>query len=310
MDLNKAYALFVLLFIASFLQSHQLRPLEDEVLTTSGKVIDCVDIFKQPALDHPLLKDHKIQRAGIELVRNRYYGEHYYGAKAVINIWSPECKGDQFSASVIRLASGPETGDTNGIYIGWAVSPAVYGDDNAHLFTFWKGEGSTGCYDIRCPGFIQTDKGIVLGDVFNRTSDYGGIQQQVDVHITQDPITKNWILSFGIGNEERQAGYWPKELFPQMAGGAANLSFGGITVHGQGTSPPMGSGYKPDRDERHSAFMNKIMFSGNYSEFRAPFDYEIDEVLDNKNCYGLNNLGMTDNFGYFVLFGGPGGPNC
>ncbi|KAI4383484.1 hypothetical protein MLD38_009317 [Melastoma candidum] len=136
MDLNKAYALFALLFIVSILRQGFCS-----LQTTSGKVIDCVDIFKQPALDHPLLKDHKIQ-----------------------------------------------------------------------------GDGSTGCYDIRCPGFIQTDKGIVLGDVFNRTSDYGGIQQQVDVRITQDPTTKNWILSFGIGNEERQAGYWPKELFPQMAG--------------------------------------------------------------------------------------------
>lgn len=27
----------------------------------TGDVIDCVDIYKQPAFDHPLLKDHKIQ---------------------------------------------------------------------------------------------------------------------------------------------------------------------------------------------------------------------------------------------------------
>lgn len=29
--------------------------------TEDGDVIDCVDIEKQPALDHPLLKGHKIQ---------------------------------------------------------------------------------------------------------------------------------------------------------------------------------------------------------------------------------------------------------
>ncbi|KAI4312533.1 hypothetical protein MLD38_037339 [Melastoma candidum] len=230
-----------------------------------------------------------------------------------MNIWSPECKGEQFSASVIRLATGPETGDTNGIYVGWAVSPAVYGDDNAHLFTFWKGgDGSTGCYDMRCPGFVQTDKGIVLGDVYNKTSDYGGIQQVADFHITQDPVTKNWILS--IGKEERQAGYWPTELFPLMAGdkGATRLSFGGITMRGieQEESPPMGSGYKPDKDARHSAIMIQILFSGNYSEFRAPFDYETDNILDNSKCYGLNNYGQTDDYGYLIAFGGPGGPNC
>lgn len=29
--------------------------------TKYGDTIDCVDIYKQPAFDHPLLKDHKIQ---------------------------------------------------------------------------------------------------------------------------------------------------------------------------------------------------------------------------------------------------------
>lgn len=29
--------------------------------TEEGDIIDCVDIDKQPALDHPLLKNHKVQ---------------------------------------------------------------------------------------------------------------------------------------------------------------------------------------------------------------------------------------------------------
>lgn len=29
--------------------------------TRHGDIYDCVDIYKQPAFDHPWLKDHKIQ---------------------------------------------------------------------------------------------------------------------------------------------------------------------------------------------------------------------------------------------------------
>ncbi|KAF3790200.1 hypothetical protein EJ110_NYTH16877 [Nymphaea thermarum] len=34
-----------------------VRTIEGEV----GDVIDCVDIYSQPAFDHPLLKDHKLK---------------------------------------------------------------------------------------------------------------------------------------------------------------------------------------------------------------------------------------------------------
>ena len=29
--------------------------------TEYGEMYDCVDVYKQPALDHPLLKDHVVQ---------------------------------------------------------------------------------------------------------------------------------------------------------------------------------------------------------------------------------------------------------
>ncbi|KAI3967561.1 hypothetical protein MKW92_009261 [Papaver armeniacum] len=33
------------------------------IVTNFGDIVDCIDIYKQPAFDHPLLKDHKIQMA-------------------------------------------------------------------------------------------------------------------------------------------------------------------------------------------------------------------------------------------------------
>ncbi|KAL5978464.1 hypothetical protein ACLOJK_029581 [Asimina triloba] len=37
------------------------KPAVKSIKTAHGDILDCVDIYKQPALDHPLLKDHKIQ---------------------------------------------------------------------------------------------------------------------------------------------------------------------------------------------------------------------------------------------------------
>ncbi|XP_026452291.1 uncharacterized protein LOC113352719 [Papaver somniferum] len=42
------------------------------ILSAWGDTYDCIDVYKQPALDHPLLKNHKIQMKPIsELERDR-----------------------------------------------------------------------------------------------------------------------------------------------------------------------------------------------------------------------------------------------
>ncbi|XP_047149500.1 uncharacterized protein LOC124821627 [Vigna umbellata] len=38
------------------------KPSRKSIQTEFGYIVDCVDIYKQPAFDHPLLKNHKLQR--------------------------------------------------------------------------------------------------------------------------------------------------------------------------------------------------------------------------------------------------------
>ncbi|KAI4329501.1 hypothetical protein MLD38_027884 [Melastoma candidum] len=89
----------------------------------------------------------------------------------------------------------------------------------------WRGDGSPGFYNLRCPGFVQTDSRYILGAPFPKISEYGGVQQVVTVHIAQDQETKHWWL---IWANDVRLGYWPKELFPSMANGANRLFFGGL----------------------------------------------------------------------------------
>lgn len=37
-----------------------------------GDLIDCVDIYKQPALNHPLLKNHTIQVSSYSLIYDKF----------------------------------------------------------------------------------------------------------------------------------------------------------------------------------------------------------------------------------------------
>ncbi|KAI4370869.1 hypothetical protein MLD38_019169 [Melastoma candidum] len=319
------------------------------VKMTSGDIIDCIDMYKQPAFDHPLLKDHKIQvnHLGSSLARNRKPKNHperadlfaYEGCpNGTIpirrttkddlirekSLWNLDfAKQDLpfnlpgrsvLSASIIRLASGNgNSPDENDVNAGWAVYPALYGDARPRLFTYWKGDGSSRFFHLRCPGFVQTDSRFVLGGPFIKVSELGGIEQEVTVHIAQrsfqDQETKHWWL---IWANDVRLGYWPKELFQGMVYGANRLFFGGFVIGElKGPSPPMGSSYFPDySDVKHSAYMHGIVFSGLYHPIDEPRYDEPSKILDSPGCYDVMDLGHVDNYGYFILFGGPGGREC
>ncbi|XP_057975185.1 protein neprosin-like [Malania oleifera] len=65
----KAYLRFLLVAFALILSSSCIHGGRNSarkgtiktIHSTDGDIIDCVDIYKQPAFDHPLLKNHKIQ---------------------------------------------------------------------------------------------------------------------------------------------------------------------------------------------------------------------------------------------------------
>lgn len=51
--------ILIIIYIGSFFEAEN-RPDSDQQVD-GGEVINCVDIYKQPALNHPLLKNHTIQ---------------------------------------------------------------------------------------------------------------------------------------------------------------------------------------------------------------------------------------------------------
>ncbi|EEE54787.1 hypothetical protein OsJ_02186 [Oryza sativa Japonica Group] len=142
-----------------------------------GDTIDCVHISRQPAFDHPLLKNHTIQHMQLGNAK-------YYGTKVTINVWKPKIATSRdFSMAQLWITAGSYANkDLNTIEAGWQVYPAMYGDDKTRLFIYWTRDAynRTGCYNLACSGFIQTNPQFVIGGSISPVSIYGGTQYVYD----------------------------------------------------------------------------------------------------------------------------------
>ncbi|WOL12918.1 hypothetical protein Cni_G21687 [Canna indica] len=360
-----------------------------------GDIIDCVPRHKQPALDHTLLKDHKIQRVapkrpkfkGERALRNYnasdaarrawqawhhvghcprgtvpirrssvddvlrakslfHFGkkkmdiplarkadapdvvsgnghEHaiayttntgeVYGAKATINVWDPSVQVDnEFSLSQIWILSGSFDGsDLNSIEAGWQVSPELYGDSRPRLFTYWTSDAyqATGCYNLLCSGFIQTNNRIAIGAAISPVSSFSSRQYDITILIWKDPKLGNWWMSFG---DSMLVGYWPAELFTHLSDHATMVEWGGEVVNmrpgGEHTSTHMGSGhFAGDGFGKASYFRNLEIVDGDNSLISAQ---AIATLAENTKCYDIKSFSNFD-WGTYFYYGGPGNnPQC
>ncbi|XP_017406518.1 uncharacterized protein LOC108319780 isoform X2 [Vigna angularis] len=273
--------------------------------TEFGDIIDCIDIFKQPALDHPLLKDHKLQLAEVSIPS--LFGP-YYGISGRNAIYNPQVHTkSQISMSHLWIQNGP-TKFTNKISAGWHVVPQLYGDYSTRFYTSWTTDNfkKTGCYNILCAGFVQTSKEIYLGAPLGQPSVYGGPTYDFSQSISQDPVTKNWWIHV----KRKFIGYFPAKLFTNMSS-ANEVGWGGRTRTASGTlSPQMGSGHLPDGNCSHSGYFRKVTIEGVKRIPYGPEIFQASSFTDKPNCFGVKYFGfLGPKFGNLIQFGGPGG-NC
>ncbi|XP_044462967.1 uncharacterized protein LOC123193951 [Mangifera indica] len=361
-----------------------------------GDIIDCIDIYKQPAFAHPALRDHKIQMAPSyeptaepmaatrpvrgKTLRNRYdrssmtlasqiwkkngtcpegtvpvrriqnglleanspeayrryksihptkqlqddenpntqlpnrskamlltLGNIYSGAKADIKVWDPFVESDdEFSTSRVSLQSGPYY-DFESIESGWAVNPRVYGDKKTRLYVYWTVDGSkkTGCFDLTCPGFVQTSNEIALGASIYPISVVDGLPYQITIYIFKDPNTSNWWVQYG---EKINVGYWPHGLFTLIKSGAESVEWGGEVYslklgRSPHTATEMGNGRYADPIFGNSGYIKRMRILDNSHILKFP--EWVSTYADEYNCYDVYYISdyVEDPELYF---GGPG----
>ncbi|KAI4316558.1 hypothetical protein L6164_024531 [Bauhinia variegata] len=376
------------------LRRHSLKTIQSE----DGDIIDCVDIRKQPAFDHPALKDHKIQMAptrnvsrertasvkrtkskmvnlsaeestfinvtsqvwqksgrcpqgtipirrirkkqllkahSIEdygrkkpsifhqtaqlnrdldsFVRENYskamlfaVGFRYLGAKADFLVFNPYVETeDEYSTTQVALFNGGSY-DHECVEAGWAVNPGVYGDKTTRLFVYWTADGSntTGCFDLTCPGFVQTSNEIALGAAISPISLPGDLGPSMTIYIYKDPVTSNWWVQYG----EKDIGYWPPELFQDIRYNAESVEWAGevySTRVGQipHTKTQMGSGMYPDGTCFDCGTFTRMRVHDNSPFLKIP--EFADAYTDEYRCYGAEF--MSDYLDDPIFhYGGPG----
>ncbi|XP_050225825.1 uncharacterized protein LOC126675258 [Mercurialis annua] len=380
------------------------KPPVMSIQSPDGDFIDCIHKRKQPALDHPLLKNHKIQRVPSEWPKVKVLNEeevkdpkikgksnegesvawqmwhrngtrcpkgtvpvrrstvhdvlraqslfdfgkkqHHrsishskrtdppdvvsgnghehaiaytgssqevYGAKATINVWDPSIQVvNEFSLSQIWILSGSFDGsDLNSIEAGWQVSPELYGDSRPRLFTYWTSDSyqATGCYNLLCSGFVQTNSRIAIGAAISPISSFTGSQFDITILIWKDPKLGNWWMGF---SDNTLVGYWPTELFTHLADHATMVEWGGEVVNskanGEHTSTQMGSGhFAGDGFGKASYFRNLEIVDSDNSLSSAK---DISILAENTNCYNIKSS-YNNEWGTHFYYGGPGkNPQC
>ncbi|WJX55712.1 hypothetical protein P8452_41448 [Trifolium repens] len=235
--------------------------------TMSGYIVDCVDINNQPAFDHLLLKNHKLQRKPSfetqnseisvtisptksihvlekvtclkgtvpirritknNLIRGKslfndhiltrnsirtYYAElfaiapcgPYYGVSGTTSIYNPKVFEGQISASHIYVENGKGDGN-NKISVGWHVFPPLYKNDATHFYSTWTSQNyKNGCYNMLCPGFVQTNRAYYLGShIANTSSTVDLTKVEMPISLLHDEKTKNWWLYISYQNKDRK----------------------------------------------------------------------------------------------------------
>ncbi|XP_062193860.1 protein neprosin-like [Phragmites australis] len=234
-------------------------------------------------------------------------GDQFYGAKASLNVWSAKVASPtEFSLSQIWVISGSFGNDLNTIEAGWQVSPELYGDNNPRFFTYWTTDAyqETGCYNLHCSGFVQTNNRIAIGAAISPTSVYNGRQFDISLLIWKDPRRGHWWLQLGSG---ALVGYWPSLLFTHLGEHANMVQFGGEVVNsrpsGSHTPTQMGSGHFPREGFNRAAYFRNVQVV-DWDNSLVPAA-ALRLVADHPGCYGIQG-GYNRAWGNYFYYGGPG----
>ncbi|XP_034709746.1 uncharacterized protein LOC117932578 [Vitis riparia] len=265
------------------------KPAVKTIRTNSGQIFDCVDIHKQPSLDHPLLKNHKVQmtfdgfpesikdrplkgkglsgfgvgcpigtvpiRRSAKLAAN---DKPIYGVTSILNVYKPTLLSpDQVSGSIIYLSTGFGDDSKSVVSVGWAVMPPVYRDNFTHLFAYWT-DSKSGDWYLRVNG--------------------------------------------------ASVGYWPKELFRGAFEVAKEVNWGGEIFSPRQPCPPMGSGHFESEGIGGACYISGMRYQTAAGGYFEDIDPELQALVDRPHCYNVSMPSyLSEITGYTFLFGGPGG---
>jgi len=201
--------------------------------------------------------------------------------------------------------------------VGWQNYPNLYGVNRPVLFIYWTADdyNKTGCYNLDCKAFVQTDASVHLGAGFKNYSTYGGTQYSVK--LTYLLQKGKWWLGVGVapGTSDgiRWVGYYPATIYGtgKMATGARDIDYGGET-DGSVEWPPMGSGHFAAEGGGKAAYQRRIRWFSASGGSWVSHDANLTASEPSPTCYTIDvhNAAAQPAFRSHFYFGGPGGGGC
>ncbi len=233
------------------------------------------------------------------------------GGSVDLGLWNPRINtslGEIFSLNQFWYVN--TSGPVQTLEGGVQNYPQKYGTTNSALFIYWTSDGynKVGCYNLDCPGFVQTNSHVYLGRGFSAYSAIGGPQYVVNLRAFH--YQGNWWLYLGGGAAANAFGYYPDSVYhgTPITVAANEIDYGGEVV-GTTIWPPMGSGRFASAGFGRAAFDKNIVYYPNTNYFSAA---TLTPDQPSSRCYTditTNNSGVANWTTYFFL-GGPGGSNC
>ncbi|KAL8092068.1 hypothetical protein AgCh_034377 [Apium graveolens] len=318
---------------------------QKSIKSPDGDIIDCIPISHQPAFDHPLLQNHKIQLAPSYYPEGRFDDKKVNslksseGLKPIKQLWhlNGNCaegtipvrrtkKDDVLRAGAIKNFGKKKKNNILRPNSTQHQDCLCRTKKHQHAIAFVEGDkyfGARAYINVWQPKvekpaeFSVSQISVTAGDVNSIQAGwmvshklYGDNNTRL-FNFWTDPNGGNWWMKYG--NDNEVVGYWPASLFTNLADGADMIQWGGqvvdIVSDGQHTTTQMGSGHFPAEGFSKAAYFKNIQVVTNGSnQLMDPHD--VDALTDQNGCYDIE-FGKSTHGGFFFYYGGPGrNPNC
>ncbi|CAJ1970953.1 unnamed protein product [Sphenostylis stenocarpa] len=275
--------------------------------TEYGYIVDCIDIKKQPAFDHPLLKNHTLQRKPSFLVPTEERHD-----SPIFGLDKEECP---MGTVPIRRTTKEDLIREKSLNYSIKIEglPGVHVAElslSSQFSPYYGVHGWNSVYNPKVAWNQDSFSHIWVQNGYGSASNLISLGWHVTPHFYGDYATHLY-AAWTVEVRGTDIGYFPAALFSNLSS-ADIVGWGGRTFSPPGSpSPPMGSGYFPDRNFLHASFFKMISYQNESTISHGPEKYQLQYFIDKPSCFDLSyygNLGGYD--GYSLQFGGPGGGQC
>ncbi|XP_048489616.1 uncharacterized protein LOC104898741 isoform X2 [Beta vulgaris subsp. vulgaris] len=277
-------------------EHRRLRNLSIKSIETKyGGIYDCVNFYKQPAFDHPLLKNHTFHPQMMPSYSQERIKATASNEKTLqCHLRKLEFGGCPTGTVPIRRVHKDDWIQMKSFtkdYI-WRTNPnSIQLQPGQHV-------GQYHCFNTLCPGFVSINKDIPIDTEIAGGSKRGGRQGAIGLFVYQDAENKNWWLEL-CGTI---IGFWPHQIFTAMQDAATYVAVGGEAYGPPGQPlPPMGNGYYPSEELLLTAYCRNFTILDANRQYVNP---QQTEKYAPEWRYGVYDMGIYKDRGRTICYGG------